>query len=43
MRPGADDFGIPFSARPNELATNMLSAVDQLVLADDDSLASLIV
>jgi hypothetical protein len=41
MRPGADDYDIPFSAPPNELASNILTAVDQLALADEDNLASL--
>jgi hypothetical protein len=41
MRPGADDYDIPFSAPPNELANNLLTAVDQFALADDDNIASL--
>ncbi len=40
MRPGADDYDIPLSAPPNELANSLLTAVDQLALADDDNLAS---
>lgn len=40
MRPGADDYNIPLSAPPNELANKLLTAVDQLALADDDNLAS---
>jgi hypothetical protein len=41
VRPGADGYDIPFPAPTHELASSNLTAVDQLALIDEDSLASL--
>jgi hypothetical protein len=41
MSAGVKDYDLQFSTPPNELANNLLTAVDQLVFADDDNLTSL--